>query len=94
VFLVSSFSTVSCVSAARCLQKLEEWRAAAERFSHGTSALRGVSFLTSRKVWRAHARNPSTGRQDILLRVQADVAGAQQQCGRAYDRAQIKWRGR
>lgn len=75
-------------------QKLDEWRAASEVFSRGASALRGVSFHKKMNVWRAQGPDPVTGKKIELLKVKPDVPDAQQQCGRAYDRAQILWHGR
>ena len=76
------------------MQLIKDWYAAREKFATGVSALRGVSFHKRDNAWVAYATDPTTGRTKHLLCKKANEPDAEILCGKAYDRQQLKWRGR
>ena len=71
-----------------------DWHAARGRAAERQSALRGVSFDKSHNAWRAKAIDPATGKRKFLLLMKVTEPDAEILCGKAYDRQQLKWRGR
>ena len=76
------------------MQLKKDWHAAREKFGTGVSALRGVCFDKSNNAWRADAKDPATRKQKHIICMNPTKPDAETLCGKAYDRQQLKWRGR
>ena len=76
------------------MQLIKDWHAAREKLAIGVSALVGVYFYKRTNAWGAQANDPATGKQIYLLYKKATEPDAEILCGKAYDRQQLKWRGR
>ena len=58
------------------------------------SKFRGVTYDRSKKVWRANAKNPSSGTRVQIAREHAKTPNAQMLCAQAYDVNELRWWGR